>query len=258
MIAPDTPKQISPTRDPVVAATTGGPVPTLPERLADLAGSAFLHAAEVTVAEPCAPGFIRVELRSDAFRDAAWTPGTKVQIRTRRGTLKLRTYTPTRWDADTTELIAYTHGDGPATDWFRGAAAGATCDVLGPRKSIDLRGLDRAVFIGDESSIALAIALSGVTSRVDHVFEASDPDAVTAMLASRGLAESSVVVPKTADPQQLLTRARAAAPTEPFDLVVTGDAKTVHQVRRDSRDWPNRPGQTKGKAYWAEGRAGLD
>ena len=233
-------------------------MPTLSERLADFAGSAFLHAAEVTVAEPCAPGFIRVELRADAFRDAAWVPGAKVQIRTRRGTLQLRTYTPTRWDGGTTELIAYTHGDGPATEWFRDVAAGASCDVFGPRKSIDLRGLDRAVFVGDESSIALAVALNGVTSRVDHVFEASDPAAVTAMLASRGLARSSVVVAKTAGSRLLLDHARAAAPDEPFDLVVTGNAKTVHEVRRDTRTWPRRPGEVKGKAYWAEGRTGLD
>jgi ferric-chelate reductase (NADPH) len=40
--------------------------------------------------------------------------------------------------------------------------------------------------------------------------------------------------------------------------VVTGNAATVHAIRRDSRDWPRRPGEIKGKAYWAEGRAGLD
>jgi ferric-chelate reductase (NADPH) len=148
-------------------------MPTLSERLVDFAGSAFLHTADVTVAQPCAPGFIRVELRADAFRGADWVPGAKVQIRTRRGTLKLRTYTPIRWDAGTTELIVCTHADGPAADWFRSVAAGDSCDVFDPRKSIDLRGLDRAVFIGDESSIALAIALKGVTSRVNHVFEAS-------------------------------------------------------------------------------------
>ncbi|QUQ64213.1 siderophore-interacting protein [Kutzneria sp. CA-103260] len=233
-------------------------MPTLSERLVDVASSAFLHTAEVTVAEPCAPGFVRVELRADAFRGADWIPGAKVQIRTQRGTLKLRTYTPIRWDGDTTELIACTHADGPAAEWFRGVAAGATCDVFGPRKSIDLRGLDRVVFVGDESSIALAVALRTVTSRVDHVFEASEPSAVSAMLVSRGLDRSSVVVPKTADRQSLLAHVRAAAPDESFDLVVTGNAKTVHEIRRDSRNWPRRPAEIKGKAYWAEGRTGLD
>ncbi|MET1076316.1 MAG: hypothetical protein ABWY11_26980 [Umezawaea sp.] len=49
-------------------------MPTLPERLVDFAGSAFPRAAEVTAAEPRAPGFIRVELRSDASRDADRVP----------------------------------------------------------------------------------------------------------------------------------------------------------------------------------------
>ena len=233
-------------------------MPTLSERLADLAGGAFLQSANVVVAEPCAPGFVRVELSADAFKRADWTPGAKVQIRTRRGTMKMRTYTPVRWDTDATELIAYTHGDGPAADWFRGIRAGDSCEVFGPRKSIDLRGLARVVFVGDESSIALAVALKSVTPQVKHVFEASDPAAVSELLASRGLAESSVVVAKSGDYASLLGHARDAVLDEPFDLVVTGNAKTVHEIRRDARNWPRRPGEIKGKAYWAEGRAGLD
>jgi NADPH-dependent ferric siderophore reductase len=229
-------------------------VPTFTERLADLAGGAFLQSADVTVVEPCAPGFVRVELRSDAFRRADWAPGMKVQLRTRRGTMKMRTYTPVRWDADTTELIAYTHGDGPAADWFRGVRVGDSCEVFGPRKSIDLRGLDRVVFVGDESSIALACALKVVTPQVKHVFEATDPAAVTELLAVHGLVDASVVVPNT----DVVTRVRDVLPDEPYDLVVTGNAATVHAIRRDSRDWPRRPGEIKGKAYWAEGRTGLD
>ena len=229
-------------------------VPTFTERLADLAGGAFLQAAAVTAVEPCAPGFVRVELRADAFGRAEWVPGMKVQLRTRRGTMKMRTYTPVSWAGDTTELIAYTHGDGPAADWFRGVQVGDSCELFGPRKSIDLRGLDRVVFVGDESSIALACALTAVTPHVQHVFEAADPAAVEALLAARGLADTSVVVPKT----KVLDHVREVVPAEPFDLVVTGNAATVHEVRRDSRDWPRRPGEIKGKAYWAEGRTGLD
>ncbi|MFI9382258.1 siderophore-interacting protein [Kutzneria sp. NPDC052558] len=233
-------------------------MPSLSERLVDLAGNAFLRTAEVTVAQPCAPGFVRVELRAEALRGAEWAPGMKTQIRTQRGTLKLRAYTPIRWDGDTTELIACTHADGPAAEWFRTVAAGDMCDVFGPRKSIDLRGIDRAVFVGDESSIALAIALSGVTSRVDHVIEAADPDAATAVLAAHGLDRSSRVVAKPADPRALLDHVRGVTPDEPFVLVVTGNAKTVHEVRRDTRNWSLRPVEIKGKAYWAEGRTGLD
>jgi hypothetical protein len=100
----------------------------------------------------------------------------------------------------------------------------------------------------------LACALKVVTPQVKHVFEATDPAAVTELLAVHGLVDASVVVPNT----DVVTRVRDVLPDEPYDLVVTGNAATVHAIRRDSRDWPRRPGEIKGKAYWAEGRTGLD
>jgi hypothetical protein len=51
--------------------------------------------------------------------------------------------------------------------------------------------------------------------------------------------------------------AAAAAPGA-FDLVLSGDAATVHAVRRAARHWPSRPATTRARAYWAEGRTGLD
>jgi ferric-chelate reductase (NADPH) len=50
----------------------------------------------------------------------------------------------------------------------------------------------------------------------------------------------------------------AGAAADAFDLVVTGDAATVHGVRRDSRQWPRTPRRVTGKAYRATGRTGLD
>lgn len=44
----------------------------------------------------------------------------------------------------------------------------------------------------------------------------------------------------------------------PYRLIVTGDAATVHAVRRDARNWAARPESATGKAYWAVGRTGLD
>jgi ferric-chelate reductase (NADPH) len=126
--------------------------------------------------------------------------------------------------------------------------------VFGPRRSIDLRdAAGPVVFVGDESSVALACALRTLTADVTHVFEARDPAGLTEVLAESDI--DAQVVGKTADRTELLRRARAAGPGS---LVVTGDAATVHAVRRDSRTWPHPPGDVKGKAYWAEGRTGLD
>ncbi len=158
-----------------------------------------------------------------------------------------------------TELIAFTHGDGPASEWFGRVAVGDVCEVLGPRRSIDLRGpAGPVVFVGDESSVALACALRTVTGDVSLVFEARDPARLADVLAGLGVTGRVTVVAKAHDRVELLGQAREAAAQAPSTLVVTGDAATVHAVRRDSRAWPRTPGQVKGKAYWAEGRTGLD
>jgi len=230
-------------------------------RLADLAVGAMLHSARVTGLSRLSPQFMRVELAADAFRKATWVPGAKLQFRPRRGSMAMRTYTPVRWDAaqGVTELIAYTHGDGPAAQWFGQVTHDQACEVFGPRRSIDLREAAAPVlFVGDESSVALACALRTVTGDVSHLFEASDPAGLAAVLDQVGIAGRVAVVAKSADRADLLTQARDAATGAPYTLLVTGDAATVHAVRRDSRDWQHRPRQVTGKAYWAEGRTGLD
>jgi NADPH-dependent ferric siderophore reductase len=112
----------------------------------------LLTTARITDVSQLSPRFVTVALRAEAFGSSAWAPGAKLQLRPRRGSLGLRTYTPTGWD-----------------------------------------GHDAA-----------------------------------------------------------------QASTRPFDLVVSGDAATVHAVRRNARQWPRRPTDTKAKAYWAKGRTGLD
>lgn len=235
-------------------------MPTITARLVDLAGDAILNAAQVSAVRRLAPDVVRVTLRAETFRSASWTPGAKLQLRPRRGTLQLRTYTPIRWDTDAgeTELIAFTHGAGPAADWFRAVAEGDACAVLGPRRSIDLTAVTGpVVFVGDESSLGLACALQTVTAEVSHVFEATDPAALTGLLTELGLGGNATVVAKADDRAELLAVTRAAS-DKSFDLVITGDAATVHAVRRDSRRWPNPPRRIHGKAYWAAGRTGLD
>lgn len=233
------------------------------ERLADLACGALLSAARVTRVSRYSLEFVTVELQCEAFRSVSWGPGAKLQFRPERGTLGMRTYTPIWWDAarGTTQLIAFTHGEGPAARWFRRVEAGDTCEVFGPRRSSDLRGLSaRTVFVGDESSLGLACALRTVNVDVRHVFEAAHPAGLAAVLDDLGLAAQCTVVPKNADRARLARQARdeAEASAAPFDLVVSGDAATVHALRRDVRRWPQQPQQVNAKAYWAQGRTGLD
>jgi len=235
----------------------------LTETLADLASNALLRTTRVTDVVQLAPQFVKIELQADSFRGTSWVPGAKLQMRPRRGTLLLRTYTPTRWDADAgvTELIAFTHGEGPAADWFRHVAVDDVCEVFGPRRSIELNRLSEdVVFVGDESSVGLACALRTITSKVRYVFEATDPDGLRKALSDLGFGDGWSVAARTPDRAELLERAEQAveATAGAFDLVVTGDAGTVHGIRRHSRRWPQTSRRVAGKAYWAPGRTGLD
>ncbi len=233
-------------------------------RLADLASGRLLDQALVIGKTPLSDRFVRVELRSERFRSASWTPGAKIQMRPERGTLAMRTYTPTVWDTaeGTTALIAFTHGDGPASAWFERAATGDVCELFGPRRSLDLSGTAaKVVFVGDESSVGLAGALHTTkTEGVTHILEADAPAELTTVLTALGITQNVTVVSKTPGREELLSAARDAAGADeaPYDLVVTGDAATVHLTRRAAREWHPRPARVLGKAYWAEGRTGLD
>ncbi|WP_061291051.1 siderophore-interacting protein [Herbidospora cretacea] len=228
-------------------------MPWISDRIADLA-SAFLTQAVVTRKTALSDHFVRVDLRSDKFRSASWTPGCKVQLRPETGTLGMRTYTPFAWDAaeGTTSLVGYVHGTGPASRWFDQVKPGDPCELMGPRRSLDLTGLaSSVVFVGDESSVGLAAALRETRADgVTYVLEAADPAEYTEVLA--GLGVTATVVPKKR--HDLLDVPGSGA----YDLVVTGDAATVGPIRRAARDRTPRPAKILGKAYWAEGRTGLD
>ena len=158
-------------------------------RLADLASGAMLDNAQVTGLSRLSSEFIRMTLSAEAFRKATWVPGAKLQLRPRRGSMSLRTYTPTSWDAarGVTELVVYTHGNGPAAQWFERVAEGQTCEVFGPRRSIDMReAAGPVLFVGDETSVALARALRTTPAETSYVFEARDPIALTDVLAQLG------------------------------------------------------------------------
>ncbi len=239
---------------------------TITARLADLVGDLVLTSAKVAAVEQIAPGFVRVQLDSPSFRGVEWLPGAKLQLRLQRGALSMRTYTPVTWDAErgVTDVVALTHDHGPGGRWFGRVAVGDSCEVFGPRRSLDLDDLPAgAVFVGDETSAGLAHAMHAIHPAARYVFEADDVAVLTTVLATLGLpGDRCAIVDKDPGRVALLAHAAEAAEAapvdEPFDVIVSGDAATVHAVRRAARSWPRRPRKVRGKAYWAAGRSGLD
>lgn len=236
----------------------------LTARLSDLAADVLFTSVRVTEVTELTPKFLKVTLGCDAFTRAHWTPGDKLQLRPRRGSLAMRTYTPINWNPDegTTDVVAYRHGDGPAVRWFDNAVAGVDAEIFGPSKSLDLSDtVTHTVFVGDETSIGLGYALRQLYSGATYLYEAGDPAALSAVLATLAITENTDVLLKSGDRRELLERLVEAvedsATGASVDLVVTGDAATVNAVRRSLKARPDLTPRIKARAYWAAGRTGL-
>lgn len=236
----------------------------LSARLSDIAADVLFTSVRITEVAELTPMFLKATLRCDAFTRAKWTPGDKLQLRPRRGSLAMRTYTPINWNPDegTTDVIAYRHGDGPAVRWFDNAVAGADAEIFGPSKSLDLSDtVAHTVFVGDETSIGLAYALQQLKPGAKFLYEASDPAALPAVLTTLTITENTDMLVKSDDRRELLQRIVEAAENSgtgaPVDLVVTGDAATVNAVRRSLKARPDLTPRIKARAYWASGRTGL-
>ncbi|BBY33782.1 oxidoreductase [Mycolicibacter minnesotensis] len=232
-------------------------------RLSDLAADVLFTSVLVTEATELSAQFFKVTLACDAFTRATWTPGDKLQIRPRRGSLAMRTYTPIDWNRDTgaTAVIAYRHGDGPAVGWFEDASAGDMAEVFGPSRSLDLSDtVPNTVFIGDETSVGLAYALTRLNPAARYIYEATDPAALEDVLNALGIGDNTHCLKKSDDPGAVLSALADAiedGTDSPVDAVVTGDAATVSAVRRDLRRRPGVTPRIKARAYWARGRTGL-
>jgi hypothetical protein len=119
----------------------------------------------------------------------SWTPGDKIQLRVARDGLTMRTYTPVRWDKTTgdTTILSYLHGAGPGSAWAQNVAADDSVQVVGPRRSIDLRRFTSApIFVGDETSVGLRVAWTAAHPNlhpVRDIFElgADGPTALRAL-----------------------------------------------------------------------------
>ena len=223
----------------------------------------LMRPARVAAVETLSPHFRLVDLEGEALRNVAWTAGQKVQVSMGSG-LSARTYTPISWDADSgrTRMLSFAHGDGPGSRWASGLREGDTCQFFGPRRSLDLSGLESPVVLfGDETSFGLAAALRDCPQAGGAilVFEASDVTESRPVLEAIGLGEATLIE-RTADDAHL-----AAAEAEVLRLaasgahfVLTGKASSIQRVSRALKAVGVVSSRVKSKAYWAQGKVGLD
>ena len=226
------------------------------------------HETQVDAVHALSPRFRLVSLRSDGFRRVGHRPGDKLQVRV--GGLAFRTFTPFRLGGgdDALELLGYAHGSAPAARWLESVAPGDRCHVLGPRRSLDLAAIDRStVFVGDETSLGLAVALCGTPLGgldTHFVFEVPDAAEMRTVLAAmgRGMLQHAWLVERRADGTHLAAveaaLARYAAADSFRQYVLSGQSLTIQRLQRTLRGAGAKPSQMLVKAYWAPGKMALD
>jgi NADPH-dependent ferric siderophore reductase len=99
-------------------------------------------------------------LQGEVFKGVKWVPGQAVQFYL--GSLTKRAYTPMEMEPDggSAEFLFYMHGGGPGSAWAGSLKTGDGCKVMRPKDSLDFTNFEgRAIFFGDETSMAAAYAL---------------------------------------------------------------------------------------------------
>ena len=234
-----------------------------PGRIARTLLQWLMRPARVAAVETFSPHFRLVDLEGEALRSVEWAAGQKIQVSMGSG-LSARTYTPMSWNAERgrTRLLTFAHGEGPGSRWANGLREGDTCQFFGPRRSLDLSGLELPIVLfGDETSFALAAALrDGMQAgRAVHVFEVTDVAEARPVLEAMGLGRATLIERTAGDAHLAAAEAevsRLAASSANF--VLTGKASSIQRVSRALKAVGVRPSRLKVKAYWAPGKTGLD
>jgi ferric-chelate reductase (NADPH) len=226
---------------------------------------AFFHSTVVATVTHLSGHFRLIEFMGESLKREKWIPGQKVQFHL--GKLKTRTYTPISWDPleGTSQFIMFLHGNGPGSEWAESLKRDTLCNLIGPRSSLNFAEIAQdSIFFGDETSIAAAVALhrSRKETQQDHyVFEVSSSVESAEVLQRVGLPNAKIVkkVPDfshLAEVEQTLidNASRLAAPR----WIMTGKAQSIQVLRTMFRNRHMNIAQFNTKAYWAEGKTGLD
>ncbi len=236
---------------------TAPPATTGDEKLLPRLVTRFLfRQAQVDRNEMLVQGLHRIELSGPALCGAHWVLGDKLQIKTGAG-LQTRTYTPVFWDAEggRTAFLAHTRAPGPGSEWVQRAGPGQPIAVFGPRRSLDLAALDAShgVLIGDETAIGLAAAWRPTQTLI----EVDRSSALQPVMDALGL--SATLIERDTEERHVQAMADAAL-TVGTDrhFVLVGRARTVQTLLRTLRAQGVASSRIRTKAYWADGKAGLD
>lgn len=234
-----------------------------PGRLTQALLRLLMRQALVVAAEPLGDRFRLITVEGAALKDVAWTAGQKIQI-AMGSAFVTRTYTPIEWNASAGRacILAFAHGDGPGSNWVRGVQPGDTCDIFGPRASLDAsRMTGKLAVFGDETSIGLAYALAhrDPSRPVTCYFEVGDVTNARRVVTQLGLGEASLFAREDDDAHwPAMAAAIPALVADGASFALTGKAATVQRLRQILKRHDVPAAGIVTKAYWAPGKTGLD
>lgn len=223
-------------------------------RLLSLLGGFLLSEREVRAVRSLTSSFRLIELAPSSSGKSEGRPGDKVQVLL-DGQDEVRTYTPIAWGSDgSMALLAFVHGDTPASRWAKAIEAGQRLRFLPPQRSLSMD--DGAItLIGDETSLAVAAAYArSRPGRVRSLIEIEESTDISDVANQIGLIDATIVKRAKSTPRGGALLEVIGDVRGPVGL--TGGGELIQSVRTRLRDHGAR--DIKSKAYWIEGRRGID
>src|SRR5689334_6745158 len=223
----------------------------------DASGKKKMLPAHVEAVEWIGERFRLVDILAEGCRGAKWQPGAKLKIDVGDGTT--RTFTPIAIKAKSgrVRILAYIHGQSPASQWASAIAVGDSTYTSAPRSSLDLNELSSAVvFFGDETSFGAARTLQlhlGSDFSTCCVFEIRQPQEVEAVVERLELANTTLVQIREDRSHlgEIAHRLRTAlADLSTRYLVLTGNGRSIQAVRAALQANNSTEIKYRVKAYW--------
>lgn len=207
--------------------------------------------------------FQLIRFQGESLKKAQWQPGDKIQISL---DLSRRTYTPLSWNIETgeSEILAYSHTDqSKASLWLKSLKTNESFHYFGPRRSLLINELGSdLLFFGDETSFGVAHALKMAKpgeQNIPFFFEVSDKIEASKLLSCLHVEPATLIAKETNELQQLAQNFVIMLNDNPdATLVLTGRASSIQTLRKILRDGGILMKRITVKAYWADGKKGLD
>jgi NADPH-dependent ferric siderophore reductase len=253
---------------------------TLSNLLSSAIEKLLFHPVTITHTDTIGRRFRSVRLQGEVFKGVNWVPGQAAQFYL--GNLTKRAYTPMGMEpvAGSAEFLFYMHGGGPGSAWAGSLKVGDGCKIMRPKDSLDFTNFEgRAIFFGDETSMAAAYALQScrkTDARHRFVLEVTSAAEAKSVADRLGL-EDVTLYQKTGDGEHLEEVVRKLAESanrktdgaDDFDKadrskdrfsqwIFTGQARSIQLVQKGLRGLGVEVRSSKVRAYWSPGKTGMD